>query len=232
VTPPSAHVSAPAHVATITDPRAVIVAAHRLAVVVTAVVGLVLTFARSGAGNALHPLVFFTVQSNAIFAAVMLVALLRPRWSDTRRGAVAVGAATLWISVTGIVYHTLLSGPFAMSGSTANPMTADSILLHTVTPLLAAVGWLAIGRSQRTLPWRWAALWLIYPLGYLAFALLRGLSTHDYPYPFVDVNDLGYGGVALMSLVLCVAFWALGLAVIALGRLSARLRERRPTTTA
>jgi len=212
--------------------RVPVVAAYRVVIVLAAIVGLVLTFQRSDAGNALHPLVFFTVQSNAILAAVMLLAVLRPRWPDTRAGAVAVGAATLWISVTGIVYHTLLSGPFAMSGSTANPMTADSILLHTVTPLLAAVGWLAIGRAQRTLPWRWAALWLIYPLGYLAFALLRGLSTHDYPYPFVDVNDLGYGGVTLMSLVLCVAFWALGLAVIALGRLAARVRERRPTTAA
>jgi hypothetical protein len=216
VTPSSAHVAT--------------VVAHRALIVAAVVVGLVLTFMRSDVGSALHPLVFFTVQSNAILAAVMLLALLRPRWSGTRSGAVVVGAATLWISVTGIVYHTLLTGPFAMSGSTANPMTADSILLHTVTPLLAAVGWLTIDRSQRTLPWRWAALWLIYPLAYLAFALLRGLSTHDYPYPFVDVNDLGYGGVTLMSLVLCVAFWALGLAVIALGRLGVRLRERRPTT--
>jgi len=208
------------------------VALYRLAIVVAAAVGLVKTFVDVETGSILNPLVYFTVQSNIILAAVMLVAVARPRWWDTTRGTVVVGAATLWISVTGIVYHTLLAGPFAMSGADTDPNTLDSIMLHTVTPLMAIVGWLLLGRAQRTLSWRWAATWLVYPLGYLAFALIRGLSTHDYPYPFVNVTKLGYGGVTLMSLALCVAFWALGLAVIALGRLGVRLRGGSGTTSA
>lgn len=197
--------------------------------------GLARTFTN---GDPLHELVFFTTQSNLILAVVTLVALVtalvpalqrrttvdgRPWW-DTPGGVVARGAATLWICITGLVYHTLLSGPFAMAGSDVEPWALTSILMHTVTPVLAFVDWVLTGQSARTLRWRWSAWWLGYPLAYLAFALIRGLFVSEYPYPFVDVAELGYGGVTVMSIGLCLVFWLLGLAVIGLGRLGARLR--------
>jgi hypothetical protein len=44
----------------------------------------------------------------------------------------------------------------------------------------------------------------------------------SYPYPFIDVNDLGYRGVAITSVVFAVAFWLLGLLFVAGDRLPGR----------
>jgi hypothetical protein len=42
------------------------------------------------------------------------------------------------------------------------------------------------------------------------FTLIRGAIAHWYPYPFIDVTQLGYGGVAVNCL--WVALLMLGLA--------------------
>jgi hypothetical protein len=46
--------------------------------------------------------------------------------------------------------------------------------------------------------------WIAYPLAYLAYALGRGSIDHKYPYPFLDVDKIGWlqaalniGGIAL-----------------------------------
>ena len=37
--------------------------------------------------------------------------------------------------------------------------------------------------------------WLAYPGVYLVYVLARGAVSGEYPYPFMDVKVLGYGGV-------------------------------------
>ncbi len=41
---------------------------------------------------------------------------------------------------------------------------------------------------------------------------------HRYPYPFLDVRSIGYGGVTVVALGLFVVFWLLGLVVVLIGR--------------
>jgi hypothetical protein len=53
-------------------------------------------------------------------------------------------------------------------------------------------------------------LWLLYPIIYLAYWLIRGPRVGYYPYFFIDVNALGYSGVALWSGALIVVFLLLG----------------------
>ena len=45
------------------------------------------------------------------------------------------------------------------------------------------------------LRWKDAVAWLAYPGVYLVYILARGAVSGLYPYPFVDVNVLGYAGV-------------------------------------
>ncbi|MFB9186912.1 Pr6Pr family membrane protein [Dactylosporangium sucinum] len=159
--------------------------------------------------------VYFTVQSSVIIAAVCALATARPVPAWVR------GGATLFSCITGSVYHTLLanpSSPFFMADNGRN--TVHNLLLHTVTPLLAAVTWLLVDRAP--VRWWYAGVWLGYPLAYLVFALIRGLFVHEYPYPFLDVDELGYGGVTITSLGFTVAFFLLGLLLIGLGALVRR----------
>jgi hypothetical protein len=60
-----------------------------------------------------------------------------------------------------------------------------------------------------------ALVWLVYPLAWFAYTLIRGSVADWYPYPFVDVSRHGYGGVLLQALVFTAAF-AVGAAAFVL----------------
>lgn len=176
-------------------------------------------FTATGPSTVTGLLPYFTIQSNVLYGVVALIAIfraVRPVWK---------GAATLYVAITGLVFHLVLdnsASPFWI-GETHRG-TWDAIgnqLLHTVVPLLAVADWLLFDEHRR-FKWRYAAYWLAYPLGYLGFALLRGLVTHTYPYGFVDAGTIGYGGVAKSTVALGVAFWLLGLVFCALDRVAGR----------
>jgi hypothetical protein len=63
-------------------------------------------------------------------------------------------------------------------------------------------------------------LW--YPLVYLVWTLLHGAVTGWYPYPFVDVADLGYPRALINIAGLVVAFLSLEAALVGVGRMLAR----------
>jgi len=58
------------------------------------------------------------------------------------------------------------------------------------------VGWLAFG-PRGAISARIAWLSLVFPVAWLGFTLIRGAVVGFYPYPFIDVNVLGYGEAAL-----------------------------------
>ena len=58
-----------------------------------------------------------------------------------------------------------------------------------------------------------ALLWLIFPLLYFAYSLIRGAIVDWYPYPFMDPRLHGYGHVALNCLVIAVGFAVLSIAI-------------------
>jgi hypothetical protein len=192
-----------------------ITAASRAAAAVVAFTGVALLFVldHGGAGE----FVYFTTQSNTLVGLCFLAGAIGPWLSRPGPPEVVRGAVTLYILVTFLVYHLILANPASgFSDGGAQLGTVQNVLLHTVTPLLALLDWVLI--RTRRLRLRWAAAWLAYPLAYLAFALVRGAIVHRYPYPFLDVRSIGYGGVAIVSLGLVVVFWLLALIVVALGR--------------
>ncbi|MEJ2750444.1 MAG: Pr6Pr family membrane protein, partial [Anaerolineae bacterium] len=60
------------------------------------------------------------------------------------------------------------------------------------------------------LTWQHPFVWLAYPIAYLVYWLIRGPRVGYYPYFFLDVNALGYSGVAIWSGALIVIFLVLG----------------------
>jgi hypothetical protein len=162
------------------------------------------------------PWAYFTVQSNVMLA-------LYYGWRLLGRGTPATlkGAVTLYLLVTGLVNY--------VSRDLASPLTLldggvrglGNFLLHYVTPVMAVVDWLAFDRSSRA---RWAApfAWLAYPLAYGAFVLLAAPALpRRYVYPFLNVERLGWSGVALMAGAVLAGFVVLGYALLGLHRLTA-----------
>lgn len=131
---------------------------------------------------------YFTIISNLLVTAVAVAAisggtgtagrfLARPRV----RGGVA-----LYIGVTGIVYFTILRHLWQPQGA---QWWADSGL-HYATPVMYLSWWFACLPHGR-LSWSDVPRWLVFPMAYLLWTFARGALVHEYPYPFLDVDQLG-----------------------------------------
>ncbi len=155
-------------------------------------------------GRAFNTFAFFTVDSNLIVGATTLLLAIEPERSSPVFATFRL-IGLVAITVTGLVYHVALASLFELQGI----HQLGNQLVHTVVPILAVVGWLAFGPRRLTSPR--IALWsLAFPVAWLAFTLTRGAFVHWYPYPFIDVTELGYGG-ALLNCV-WVSLLLLGLA--------------------
>jgi hypothetical protein len=122
-----------------------------------------------------------------------------------------VTAVVVYIVFVGLAYNLLLRYLWTPSGYRA----VLNECLHTVVPVLSALYWLLfVPRFHLTL--HKTLLWLIYPLGYLCLTLWRGSTSDFYPYPFIDVGELGYPHVLLNASLLVVAFLILMAVFIAL----------------
>lgn len=165
---------------------------------------------------------FFTIQTNLLLALIVTAACLRPNAAFflTRPGVKA--AAVVYIIVVGVVYAVLLSHLYHWKGSI---LFADS-LLHKAIPVLYPLYWLAfVPKGQ--VRWSDPVRWLLFPVLYFAYTLARGAVVGAYPYPFLDVNTLGYPQVFINACGLLAVFLVLGVAVAALVHALARRKSRR-----
>ena len=135
---------------------------------------------------------------------------LHPGWS---------AAITVWIVLVGVVYHALLA-------ATHHPEGWDvlvNISQHTVLPALVLLSWATIAPRQGLLP-RHAVLWVAYPMGYAAYAIIRGVLDGKFPYFFLDPVKTGVPGVIGYVLGLGALFLLVGLLFV---WLASRLRPRK-----
>jgi len=169
----------------------------------------------------LNVFAFFTIQSNLLVALSALLSAFDPA-RDTLLRRVLRLTSLVAITVTGVVYHSVLAGLVELSGW---GYLAD-LLVHTVVPVLAVLGWVLFGPRGRT-GWRVVLLSAVFPVLWLVFTLVRGpLVGGFWPYPFVDVDQLGWSQVLLNCGGVAVLF--LGLA--ALAHLADRLLSRSAVT--
>jgi hypothetical protein len=144
---------------------------------------------------------YFTITTNLLVAIVFTTLATKP--SAIHPSLVA--CTTLNILLVGIIYGLLLHGLTELSGDSA----IANFLLHMVTPIPVPIFWLFFtpkGHLTRRDP----LLWTIYPLGYFIYALIRGNFTHRYPYPFMNVNSLGWPRTLLNAAIIAIAFLIAG----------------------
>ena len=170
---------------------------------------------------------YFTNLSNIFAALVFLLgalALLRrrerglPVASDLIRGA-AVAA----MAIVGIVYGILLRNEDL---GTLLPWV--NAVVHYIMPVAVVADWLYAPPISR-LSLRQTGYWLIYPLLYLIYTLVRGTIVDWYPYPFLNPAKAGgYGSVTMYVIAIFVAFLIVGWLLVALGNAQTRKRAVQP----
>ena len=177
----------------------------------------------SGLFRPLRFFAFFTILSNIFGAVVWLWLAVRWRRERTRTDDLLRGAATLYLVITFIVVVILLRGAEL---SLSDP--AVDFVVHKLFPVLVVVDWL-IDPPETDLRMRDVGLWLVFPLIWLVFTLIRGAVDNWYPYPFLDPDNGGYRSVTYHVVAVLAAFLVVAGAIVALGDLGRdrRIRDRR-----
>lgn len=114
---------------------------------------------------------------------------------------------TIMIMVTFLVYSILLGDPFSADFW----LNIGNISKHVFAPLLFILDFFLFdehGTVKLTDPLKSVVI----PLIYVVYIMILGVAVKDfeYPYFFLDVNELGYGGVAVWVVILLVVFIAIG----------------------
>lgn len=144
---------------------------------------------------------FFTIESNVVGGAVLVVAGVASMRGRGGRGlSLLRGAAALYMTITGIVYSLLLSG---LEDALQTQVVWVNTVLHYVMPVVLLVDFL-MDRTIVPLRFSSAWVWLIYPVMYLVYSEIRGPAVGWYPYPFLDPRPHGVLPVLITSLLIAV----------------------------
>lgn len=159
--------------------------------------------ARLGLGTRLINLFsYFTIQSNLLVLVVAGTLLLDPG-RDGRIWRVVRLDALLGIAITGIVFATILAGQVHHEGVSVWINAG----LHYFSPCWALAGWLLFGPRPRITSQviAWSFAW---PAAWIGYTFIRGAVTGWYPYPFLNVAEIGYL-VAIRNTVIVLILAAL-----------------------
>ncbi|WP_229216724.1 Pr6Pr family membrane protein [Dyadobacter sp. 3J3] len=164
---------------------------------------------------------FFTILTNLLVAIYFSLSLIK-----TRQGYMSIinkpgtlTAVTVYITIVGLVYQVILR-------HTWEPQGAQKIvdeLLHSVIPVLVIIFWYLF-EEKKSVTYQQIPKWLIYPLIYLIYILIRGRFSNFYPYPFVDAGRLGLSKVLANSAGLIVLFICISALYIKIGKFILKIK--------
>ncbi|MBA3357619.1 MAG: Pr6Pr family membrane protein [Pyrinomonadaceae bacterium] len=150
---------------------------------------------------------YFTILSNLLVTLSLTICLLMPQ-SGLRKffsRPTVKSAIAAYITIVGIVYSLVLRQLWKPEDF---QLVAD-VMLHDGIPIMYVLYWF-IFVPKGELNWKTPISWLIFPLIYLPYTLIRGAVSNQYPYPFVDVSQHGFPTVLFNSVMLLVGFFVMG----------------------
>lgn len=193
---------------------------YRIVLCCVSALAVILTFGIFYAGQGPNGLTwnflkYYTNMSNYFVFAVSVIVLAdnvkRVRAGEkegyNRKVRTLKFMTTVMILVTFLVYIILLGEPF----------TADfwrnlgNISYHVFAPILFILDYFLFEEKKSVSVFA-PLLSVIIPLVYVFYTFILGAAIKDfeYPYFFLDVNELGYGGVMVWVVILVAVFTVLG----------------------
>jgi len=157
---------------------------------------------------------FFTILTNILVAVYFSFQVFRTKHAKSliyRAGTLT--ALTVYITVVGLGYQVLLRHLWSPTGL---QWLVDE-LLHSAIPILVILYWYRYEHTT-AVNFQRIVTWLLYPLVYLIFILIRGRISGFYPYPFVSVTDLGIVQVLINSFLFALVFVLVSCVFIGVGR--------------
>ncbi|MEG3659492.1 Pr6Pr family membrane protein [Arenibacter palladensis] len=131
---------------------------------------------------------FFTILTNILVALYFTMSYL-----DSKKNPLnlilsngAMTALTTFILIVGLVYQVSLRHIWNPTGL---QFVVDE-LLHTVIPIYMLLYWFLYSKTT-DLEAKSVLKWLLYPLIYVMFIVSRGYISSYYPYPFLNIPEIG-----------------------------------------
>lgn len=167
--------------------------------------------AARGVLDAVNFFSYFTIQSNVIGAVALLWTAAKWRTGRTTGLDLVRGGATVYLTVTFVVFALLLSGTDV---DTAIPWV--NTVLHGIFPIAVMVDWV-LTRPVAVIRFRQSLVWLLYPIAWVGYTMARGPIAGWYPYPFLNPANGGLASVTgyiaaifVFGLILCGVVSAVG----------------------
>jgi hypothetical protein len=163
------------------------------------------------AGHLIDYFSFFTIETNLLVALVLTIFCARPQGEQFLTRPSVKSALVVYIIIVGVVYAVLLRNLWHPHGV---QFLADMVL-HDAIPILYPFYWLAF-LPKGSLRWSDPVWWLVFPVLYFLYSMLRGAAFGIYLYPFFDVAQHGFARVAMNGTGLLAGFFGLGVVLTAI----------------
>ena len=146
---------------------------------------------------------FFTILTNILVALYFTSRI--PVFKNTSFSKLSnsgnLTALTAFILVVGLVYQIILRGTWQPTGL----QRIIDELLHSVIPFFVLLYWLQFA-TKNDLIFKNIKVWLWFPVIYLLYIIIRGHFSNFYPYPFINVLEIGYSQILINSIIVSLFF--------------------------
>lgn len=165
---------------------------------------------------------FFTILTNILVALFFTVSVLNVRrfFSKLLLSNGAITAVTAFILVVGLVYQIALRSIWQPTGL---QFLVDE-LLHTCIPLYM-LGYWVFNVEKPDLQLKPLLSWQLYPTIYILFIAIRGDFSGYFPYPFLNVNEIGYEKAIINAAIIIVLMLTLLIFLSFLGKYLIKIRR-------
>ncbi|HET9235828.1 MAG TPA: Pr6Pr family membrane protein [Oligoflexus sp.] len=158
---------------------------------------------------------YFTNQSNLLVAVFFIVdAVLRWRGRPLSRSVYdrTRGALILYMSMTTSIYWLFLHHLIHFSSPAAS---VANIFLHSGAFSFLVIDWLW-DRPETRMCKRFFVIWLLYPLAYIFVIMGLGALRSWYPYPFLNIAQLGLQKWAVWNGIMALGIGSFAVIIIML----------------
>ena len=149
----------------------------------------------------------FTIISNILGGIVLIFSAFKFKTEDKQKLDYLRGMNASYLIIVGIVYFALIADT---PGFSYLALDHSNVILHRLMPFVLLLDF-AFDRPDSKFEYKKTLLWMIIPLSFVAYSLIRGPIAKWYPYEFLDPGEVGgYIGVAEYCIAISIGFLFFG----------------------